>query len=589
MGACLSGPPKQLIENSDGGEDAYHKRYMEGEVLGEGEFGQVRLVHDMTQGKDQNTPFASKILKKGMVFKDNTLYSPIKPEVLRGEVEILKKLAGKHYNLKLMSIYETPKVIYMVTEFCGGGEMMEYVGNREEDLRTEDVSRIAFQLLSAVDHCSKCHVIHRDIKPENIMFQDPTPQAEIRLIDFGSGTMDTPIANDEEPKIHTTFAGSAFYISPEMYQRTYTDKTDVWSVGATLYVLVAGYPAEKLQKAFNILQTSTDRKLKSLPNLPEEMPDSFYELLEGLLTYRHKRRPSAGDMIKSEFVQFHREHEEGNLLSLDEVAAVAASTALPSPGASKNGTMRTTSISLKGSVDRHNLFLGFKKYERSLTALLATMLSKKELQTLIEILRTRVTAGGDSMAEAAAIAGAAVAAENGKEFTDDGDINKEQQLSVIKIADLKKIVKDDIGSEQTLGMMEKLPGAQVYGSFAYHVSLLRDFATDGRGEDPDKSTLSVSGRRRLSGRPKRSVQRQLSFTGGGAGRRRLFHDDESSNGSFRSNRSGRGGGSQRGSRQKTTNRSKKGDEQANGSVGSGRMFGPRPKPVSEKMRSSTVF
>jgi len=93
MGACVSGPPKQLIENADGGEDAYHKRYMEGEVLGEGEFGQVRLVHDMAQqqqhhqqqqqrnGMDRNamnTPYASKVLKKGMVFKDNTLYSPIK-------------------------------------------------------------------------------------------------------------------------------------------------------------------------------------------------------------------------------------------------------------------------------------------------------------------------------------------------------------------------------------------------------------------------------------------------------------------------------------------------------------------------------
>jgi hypothetical protein len=78
MGACLSSAPKQLIESTDGGEEAYHKRYMEGEVLGEGEFGQVRLVHDMTQGHDQNTPYASKILKKGMVFKDNTLYSPIK-------------------------------------------------------------------------------------------------------------------------------------------------------------------------------------------------------------------------------------------------------------------------------------------------------------------------------------------------------------------------------------------------------------------------------------------------------------------------------------------------------------------------------
>ena len=78
MGACLSTAPKQLIEVTDGGEESYHKRYMEGEVLGEGEFGQVRLVHDMTQGQDQNTPYASKVLKKGMVFKDNTLYSPIK-------------------------------------------------------------------------------------------------------------------------------------------------------------------------------------------------------------------------------------------------------------------------------------------------------------------------------------------------------------------------------------------------------------------------------------------------------------------------------------------------------------------------------
>lgn len=323
--------------------------------------------------------------------------------------------------------------------------MMEYVGNREEDLRTEDVSRIAFQLLSAVDHCSKCGIIHRDIKPENVMFQDPTPNAELRLIDFGSGTMDKPRGTDgTEAEMHTTFAGSAFYISPEMYQRTYTDKTDVWSVGATLYVLVAGYPADKLQKAFNILQTSQNRQLKTLPNLPDEMPDSFYELLEGLLTYRHKRRPSAGQMLKSDFVQFHKEYEEGNLLSLDEVAAAAASK--PSSGGTI-GRSRTTSISLKGSVDRHNLFLGFKKYERSLTALLATMLSKKELNTVISLLRSKVHTG-DEMAEAAAIAAAAVAAEEGKDFVDDGDINKEEQLSVVKVSDLKDILQNDIGNQQ---------------------------------------------------------------------------------------------------------------------------------------------
>jgi serine/threonine protein kinase len=361
---------------------------------------------------------------------------------LRGEVEILQKLAGKHYCLKMVSIFETPKVLYMVTEFCGGGEMMEYVGNREEDLRTEDVSRIAFQLLSAIDHCAKFGVIHRDIKPENVMFQDPTPQAELRLIDFGSGTMDRSSKTEAgDPLMHTTFAGSAFYISPEMFQRTYTVKTDVWSAGAALYVLVAGYPAEKLQKAFNIMQTNEKRNLRSLPNLPDDIPDSFFELLDGLLTYRHKLRPSAGEMLKSEFVRFHKEHEEGADLSLDDVAAAAATSTRPQ----SKGHLRTASISIKGSVDRHNIFLGFKKYERSLTALLAAALSKKELQQLITILMDR-SSPPDTLESAASLAAAAIAFEEGE---GDGVIaNKEQQLSVIKIADLKTILKDEIKNDQ---------------------------------------------------------------------------------------------------------------------------------------------
>ena len=48
--------------------------------------------------------------------------------------------------------------------------MMEYVTKAyPSGIRTEDVSRISYQLLSAVDHCAKHGVIHRDIKPANIM------------------------------------------------------------------------------------------------------------------------------------------------------------------------------------------------------------------------------------------------------------------------------------------------------------------------------------------------------------------------------------------------------------------------------------
>jgi serine/threonine protein kinase len=63
-------------------------------------------------------------------------------------------------------------------------------GSHVHDLRTEDVSRISYQLLSAVAHCAKHQVIHRDIKPENTMFVDKSLTAELRLIDFGSGCID---------------------------------------------------------------------------------------------------------------------------------------------------------------------------------------------------------------------------------------------------------------------------------------------------------------------------------------------------------------------------------------------------------------
>ena len=104
------------------------------------------------------------------------------------------------------------------------------------------------------------------------MFKTNTKTAELRLIDFGCGTLDSDEKKGQE---HTTFAGTPFYISPEMFQKKYTSKTDVFSAGVVLYVLVAGYPAERLQAAFNLLHKSK-RDLKTLPGMPEGMPGEVW-------------------------------------------------------------------------------------------------------------------------------------------------------------------------------------------------------------------------------------------------------------------------------------------------------------------------
>lgn len=128
-------------------------------------------------------------------------------------------------------------------------------------------------------------------------------------------------------------------------------------------------------------------------------------------------------------------------------------------------------------------------------------------------------------------------------------------------------------------MMDKLPGASAYDTFAYHVTLLRDFSSKD-GEDPDKSTLSHSGRRRVSRSNSVRVRRNLSFggrrpsTSSAGGRNRLLKDDQSSNGSMRSR------GSERGFRKSSKPNS----------LNNGRVFGPSSKLADSKpLHASTRF
>ena len=285
------------------------------------------------------------------------------------------------------------------------------------------------------------------------MFLQPTPKAELRLIDFGSGVKDDPnaeLGEGEEFGRHSTFAGSAFYISPEMFQRTYIQKTDVWSVGVTLYVLVAGYPADQLQKAFNILQTAKNRDLKKLPNLPENMPESYYDMLEGLLVYRHKQRKSAEEMLSHEFVTFHKDlEEEEDGISFEQIAAAAAAGS-DVHKQDQSVSRKSQSIALTGSVVRHTLMLGYQKFERSLTTLLATMLDSNEFDRLIKMLENRIKGSAEDKASSAIGTGTGTTNEtevsNGALHPPEEDANEDvhrERLDIIPIHALKKIIKED--------------------------------------------------------------------------------------------------------------------------------------------------
>ena len=260
----------------------------------------------------------------------------------------------------------------------------------------------------------------------------------------------------------------------------------MWSAGATLYVLVAGYPAERLQETFNILQSTKKDRLRQLPNMPDNMPDSYYDMLEGALTYKHKIRSTAGELMNGEFAQFHIQHgsqeNNGTTISILDVAAEAAGgTSGANEQPETPTTARTKSVLLEGSVYRHNAYLGYQKFERSVTTVLATMLTKGHAAQLLALLeeesKKASTMNGSAFGEANDITASSHALMK---------TNKEK-LQVVTIASLLDTLADmKTGSsmeediDEVMKMIRTLKNFNLYESFAYHISFLRQFVSPKR-------------------------------------------------------------------------------------------------------------
>ena len=80
--------------------------------------------------------------------------------------------------------------------------------------------------------------MHRDLKPENIMMdpEEVDGSQRIYLVDFGTGMF------FNKGELKKEVAGTPYYIAPEVVNKSYNEKCDIWSVGVIIYILLTGLP-----------------------------------------------------------------------------------------------------------------------------------------------------------------------------------------------------------------------------------------------------------------------------------------------------------------------------------------------------------
>ncbi|GIX88101.1 maternal embryonic leucine zipper kinase [Caerostris extrusa] len=211
---------------------ALEGKYVLHKTLGTGGFAKVKLAtHVLT-----NEKVAIKIMNKAALEMpiDKVLKAIDDLPRVQLEIEALRVL--NHPNIcKLYQVMETEKNYFIVLEYCPGGELFDYI--IEKDRVTEKEAKIFFrQIIGAVAFIHEKGYAHRDLKPENLLLDN---EQNLKLIDFGlCAKPKTGMQQQLE-----TCCGSPAYAAPELItgDNYNGNKVDIWSMGVLLYALLCGF------------------------------------------------------------------------------------------------------------------------------------------------------------------------------------------------------------------------------------------------------------------------------------------------------------------------------------------------------------
>lgn len=170
-------------------------------------------------------------------------------------------------------IYDATR--FMAMEYVDGVTLREHLNTNR--LNLHEVLDIAMQVAAALNAAHEAHVIHRDIKPENIMLRR---DGIVKVLDFGLAKPVKQGGNATEAPLHTETGivmGTVSYMSPEqsLALKTLDYRTDIWSLGAVLYEMVAGrvpFAGKDLLQQIVAIQEQPHAPLsKFVEHVPEEL------------------------------------------------------------------------------------------------------------------------------------------------------------------------------------------------------------------------------------------------------------------------------------------------------------------------------
>ena len=263
-------------------------------LIGKGGMSKVWLAMDNTINKEWAI---KEIDKKSIEYRQT-----VNENETLSEIEIMKKL--DHPSLpRIVNVIDTSDTLYVIMDYIEGEtllKVLEAYGPQDEEL-------VAGWMLDVCDTLDYLHhqdppIIYRDMKPSNIMLSQ---EGKIKIIDFGIAREFKGDRDDTLP------LGTRGYASPEHFTKKTDARSDVYTVGVTMYQLLTGkdpadppYEILPLREVNPALSSGLEKIIKKATMLdPEDRYQSASEMADAIQSYK-KLEEEYIDSIKKDVIKY---------------------------------------------------------------------------------------------------------------------------------------------------------------------------------------------------------------------------------------------------------------------------------------------
>ncbi|XP_071447046.1 serine/threonine-protein kinase unc-51 isoform X2 [Hetaerina americana] len=299
------------------------------DLIGHGAFA---VVFKGRHRKKTNLTVAIKSITKKNLAKSQNL--------LGKEIKILKELTALHHEnvVELLDCKETPHNVYLVMEYCNGGDLADYLSVK--GTLSEDTIRLFLrQLAGAMKALHAKGIVHRDLKPQNILLSHnvmstggkaacPQPtEMKLKIADFGFARF------LQDGVMAATLCGSPMYMAPEVIMSLqYDAKADLWSLGTIVFQCLTGKAPFQAQTP-QALKQFYEKNANLAPKIPSGTSAELAHLLLHLLRRNARDRMEFDDFFSHPFLQWPTAGYRGGgvVANLPNPSHHAASAAAPTP------------------------------------------------------------------------------------------------------------------------------------------------------------------------------------------------------------------------------------------------------------------